>query len=78
MSFFKRAGYPKKYFLLDIIAIPIALISVLKLAGNTDVLPEPLLFENYEWYCVSIVIVLIAPGYIFSITKQKDQISDGG
>lgn len=71
MNFLKRAGYPKKYFLLDLAAIPFVFVSTLKLAGDRDVLTSDLLFENYEWYLMGVGLILLAPGVVFTILKGK-------
>jgi hypothetical protein len=71
MNFFKRAGYPQKYFLLDIAATPLILVSTLKLAGDRDILPVNLIFEYYEWYLIGVGLVLLAPGVIFTARRKK-------
>jgi len=73
MNFFKRAGYPQRYFLLDIAAMPFILISTLKLAGDRDVLPVNLIYEHYEWYLLGVGLVLLAPGVIFTARRKKSE-----
>ena len=73
MKFFKRAGYPLKFFLLDILAAPFVLISVLKLAGNMDIIPATMQFKNYGWYAVTMGIIFLMPGFIFTIFKGKNK-----
>ena len=73
MSFIKRTGHPLKIFLLDILAIPFVLVSTLKLAGNMDIVPVALQFENYEWYAMAIGIIFLMSGYIFTIIIRKEK-----
>lgn len=47
------------------------LLSVPKLAGDLDLLPQEVLFDGYEWYLLGVGMILLAPGVIFSFTKYK-------
>ena len=74
MTMHSRTKYPLKYFLLDSVGAVFGFISLCKLAGDIDIVPTFLQFENYGWYSLLISIIFVLPGILCTIKKAlKDR-----
>lgn len=73
MSFYKKAGYPFKYFLLDLVGAAFCLVGAIELAGDKVVISFLANISHSGWYLTLGGLALLAPGMIFNIKQRRSR-----